>query len=426
MDLFTVPPTYITYNGYRIVETNPTSERITPIEFVLPGSREYLDFSRSYFRMELTLKKVDGGNLADADAHWVAPNAFHTFIKQPSLYVNGRLTTEQTDTYAYKAYLETILNHGIEEEETTLKSQGYYSALDHPLHTLTADQMDQTYADYKALADKQRKAVDGAVAIRARTNGGKAIQLFGMPHVDLFNTGRMLIPGVDLKISFTLNEPKFFVNGLAAVNTDVRLQAGDLKMKFFACMVKVRSDVYNAIVTARLQRSLDVFYPTVRSEIRTYILQNNHTNFEPTAAFNGRVPDRVVVGIVHQDTFTGTYAYNPFIFKKDKITSVKQVIEGEEYLYLPLDLDEDGEKDMEGYHRLILANCLKYSQKTMIKPEHWGKDKSTYLFMWDNVASGCTDSVQLNPKQEGRVKIVIRKGAVIIYSLSSCTVSLKI
>ena len=32
--------------------------------------------------------------------------------------------------------------------------------------------------------------------------------------------------------------------------------------------------------------------------------------------------------------------------------------------------------------------------------------------MWDNVASGCADSVQLNPKQEGRVKIAITKTAV--------------
>ena len=57
LDLFTVPPSNITYNGYCIVEINPTSESITPIEFGLPGSREYLDFSRSYFRIELTLKK---------------------------------------------------------------------------------------------------------------------------------------------------------------------------------------------------------------------------------------------------------------------------------------------------------------------------------------------------------------------------------
>ena len=40
--------------------------------------------------------------------------------------------------------------------------------------------------------------------------------------------------GVDLKMRFTLNDPKFFMNGIGTVNTDVRLQAGDLKMKFYA------------------------------------------------------------------------------------------------------------------------------------------------------------------------------------------------
>ena len=49
------------------MEVNPTSESITPIEFVIPGSREYLDFSRSFFRMELILKKTGGGNLSNAD-----------------------------------------------------------------------------------------------------------------------------------------------------------------------------------------------------------------------------------------------------------------------------------------------------------------------------------------------------------------------
>ena len=331
LDLFTVPPTNITYNGYRIVEINPTSESITPIEFVIPGSREYIDFSRSYFRMDLILKKTDGGNLVAASQRWLAPNAFHTIIKQPSIYVNGTLTTEQTDTYAYKAYLETILNYGTEDEEKILKPQGYYSVLDHPGNDLTANQIDNTHNDYTALSEEQRKAVDGLLEMKDKTTGGKTIHLFGLPHVDLFNTGRMLIPGVDLKMRFTLNDPKFFMNGLTAVATDVRLQAGDLKMKFYACMVKVRSDVYNKIATARLQKNLDVYYPTVRSEIRTYTLQNNHTNFEATDVFNGRVPDRVVVGLVYQDAFSGTYAYNPFNFPKFNVSSIKQIVEGEEY-----------------------------------------------------------------------------------------------
>ena len=242
--------------------------------------------------MELILKKTGGRNLADADARWLAPNAFHTIIKQPSVYVNGTPTTEQTDTYAYKAYLETILNYRTEDEETILKPEGYYSALNHPLYTLIANQINKTHNDYKAST----------------------------------------------------------------------------------------------------------------SEL---------CSFEATDAFNGRVPDRVVVGKVYQDTFTGKHAYNPFNFKKDKITNMKQVMEGEEYPYLPLELHgADSELDMSGYHRLLHARGAKNRGKCMIKPEHWGEDIHTTLFMWDNVASGCADSVQLNPKQEGRVKISFRKTAV--------------
>ena len=226
------------------MEINPTSESITPIEFVLPGSHEYIDFSRSYFRMDLILKKTDGGNLADASQRCLAPNAIHTIIKQPSIYVNGTLTTEQTDTYAYKSYLETILNYGTEDEETILRPQGYYSALNYPPHDLTANQIDSgtPHADYTALSTERRKAVDGLVEMKEKTKGGKTIQLFGLPHVDLYNTGRLLIPGVDFKMRFTLNDPKFFMNGIGTVNTAVGLQAGDLKMKFYACMVKVRLD----------------------------------------------------------------------------------------------------------------------------------------------------------------------------------------
>lgn len=42
LDLFTVPPTNVAFNSYRIVEVNPTSESTTPVEFILPGSRDFV------------------------------------------------------------------------------------------------------------------------------------------------------------------------------------------------------------------------------------------------------------------------------------------------------------------------------------------------------------------------------------------------
>lgn len=61
--------------------------------------------------------------------------------------------------------------------------------------------------------------------------------------------------------------------------------------------------MYNKIATARIQRNLDVYCPTVRSEIRTYTLTNNHSNFEATDVFKGRVPDRVLAAVMRQNCF---------------------------------------------------------------------------------------------------------------------------
>ena len=80
LDLFTVPPTNITYNGYRIVENNPTSESITPIEFVLPGSREYIDFSL-YIYIDPTLDTA--AKLLTRKMEILKnPNTSHGFKKQ--------------------------------------------------------------------------------------------------------------------------------------------------------------------------------------------------------------------------------------------------------------------------------------------------------------------------------------------------------
>ena len=147
----------------KAVEGRKNHSIVWVTSYLIPGSREYIDFTRSYFRMDLILKKTDRGNLATASQRWLAPNAFHTIIKQPSIYVNGTLTTEQTDTYAYKAYLETVLNYGTEGEETILRPQGYYSALNHPPHDLTVNQIVSAtpHANYTALSKKRKKAVEG-------------------------------------------------------------------------------------------------------------------------------------------------------------------------------------------------------------------------------------------------------------------------
>ena len=55
--IFKVPPTDISINAYRMVTIQPTTTGINPMEFIIPGLDDFVDLGRSYFTMELRLKK---------------------------------------------------------------------------------------------------------------------------------------------------------------------------------------------------------------------------------------------------------------------------------------------------------------------------------------------------------------------------------
>lgn len=132
LNLFKVPKTDISTVAYRMVTIQPTTTGINPMEFVIPGLDGFTDLGRSYFTMELALKKDDGGNLVAAEKLWPANNLAHTIIKQIDLHLNGTLISPQSDTYHYKAYFESLLNFDRADGKTILRPSGWYNALDSP------------------------------------------------------------------------------------------------------------------------------------------------------------------------------------------------------------------------------------------------------------------------------------------------------
>ena len=130
--IFKVPPTDISINAYRMVTIQPTTTGINPMEFIIPGLDDFVDLGRSYFTMELRLKKSTNANLVADEKLWPVNNLAHSIIKQIDLQLNGTLISPQSDTYHYKAYLETLLNFDREDGKTVLGPQGWFNQVDFP------------------------------------------------------------------------------------------------------------------------------------------------------------------------------------------------------------------------------------------------------------------------------------------------------
>ena len=168
LQLFDLPPTDTSMTAARMLEFTPISQRINPMEFVVPSVDVFIDLSRSYFTMKLRLRKQNGTDVDDGDLLYPANNLAHTLIKQLTCHLNGTLISPQNDSYAYKAYLETVLNYSDKEGHTLLRPQGWFptkhdmmtTGLDFPT-PLTANKLDHAtpHAPYTALNRTKKAAV---------------------------------------------------------------------------------------------------------------------------------------------------------------------------------------------------------------------------------------------------------------------------
>ena len=259
----------------RMLELIPISQGINPMEFVLPGVDAFIDLSRSYFTMKLRLRKQNGTDLADGELLYPATNLAHPLIKQLTCHFNGTLSP-QNDSYAYKAYLETVLNYSDKEGHTLLRPQGWFptqhdmmtTGLDFPT-PLTANKLDDAtpHAHYTALSRTKKAAVLLSKQEQVPYQGGAVHTLVFKLHSELFHLNKPLVPGVEIKLRFMFNSPDFFLNGVALHR---RLTPQDLEMTFHLCQLTLSAPLYKTLDTARPSRREVAKYPTVRSEIRVW------------------------------------------------------------------------------------------------------------------------------------------------------------
>ena len=354
--------------------------------------------------MELRLQKSTNDNLDAAQKLWPVNNLAHSIIKQIDLHLNGTLISPQSDTYHYKAYLETLLNYDREDGKTVLGPQGWYNQMGFPPQwTATNTDKAGDHAHWQALTANHKAALDTSVAEVAKYAGGVTHSLVFTPHLEVFHTGKLLVPGIEIKM-------KFHFNGVALAG---RLMEGDVKLRFHLCQLRLNDAIYQSLSAKRHNEGEIASYPTVRSEIRTFSMQGNLTRFDIPNLFQNRIPDRLIVGLLDSRAFNGDVTRDPFCFQKFGLTSIKQIVKGEEYPYETLHLvHNNGTQDNLGYSRFLQASGAWCKKKgNMVELLDWGQAKNCTLYMFDNVANGCADSQTLNPKQTGDLQLVLEFGA---------------
>lgn len=314
IDLFSLPPTQTAIERSHWMQYKPISSLSddSPIEFVIPGTgEEYLDLSHSMLKISLKLVRRDAAVATDYVGG--VNNLLQSLFSQVDVYLNQKSVTSQNNTYAYRAYIETLLNYGTSAKNSHLTSGLWYSD--------TAGEMDTIGDGNKGL--KTRKQF---------TNTGKVVDLLGPIHCDIMNQGKLILNGVEVRLRLVRSRNEFCLMD-STTNYSIHIVDASLMMR----RVKLSPEI--SLAHASILSKNTAKYPLTRVEVKSFVLHSGILSESLDNIILGQLPKRIIIGFVNNKAFSGDRKYNPFNFDNYKINFLSLYVDGVQYPVKPLQPD---------------------------------------------------------------------------------------
>ena len=317
-------------------------------------------------------------------------NFLHSLFKQVDVFLKGKQVTQATGTYAYRAYLETLLNYGPSAKDSQLTAALYYKD--------TAGKMD--------IADPTVAGGNGNAGLRARYVFSKTsgtVEMTGPIFSDIFMSERLLLSYVDLKVILNRSSDEFC---LMASEDDV-----DYRVKLTDAYLKIRKVKVNPSISVAHEIALKkgpAIYPIRRVEFKSFIVPAGNRSLRKDNLFNGMVPKTVVFGLVESEAFNGALKKNPYNFQHFNVSSIGITVNGEEMPFKPLQLSYGAApKYIEAFSTLFSGTGkMYYNTGNDISREEFPKGYAVYAF--DLTPDMCGASPHFNVVQKGNLAIDIQ------------------
>ncbi len=333
LDIHSVPPTQTSIEHGSTVDYHPIAATLDggPIEFAIPGTGEdYLDLASSYLRVSLKVRKSDGSDIAADEKVGPVNLMLHSLFQQVDIYLNDKLVSSSSNTYAYRAYIETVLNYGRGAKETQLTASGWYK-------------------DTAGAFDNVDMTANGGLKKRANhTSASKTVDLVGRLHSDVFFQEKLLLNGVGMRIKLTRSKDEFvLLSGENDVTYKVSLTKAELRVR------KVRVAPAVMLAHAKALEHAPAKYPINRVECKTFSISQGSLQANQENIFMGQIPSRVIVALVEHTAFNGSYKMNPFNFQHFKLTKISLQVDGLDQHVKPIHCNFHNKTFMEAYLSLL-------------------------------------------------------------------------
>ncbi len=289
----------VEYVNYR-----PTSQlNRGPLQFsIAPLANCYIDLKRSRLQLKVRIVK-DDGTLPESGTHVAPVNlALHSLFSQVDIEVQQRpVSSTGGQNYGYKSYIETLLRHGSDAENSFLQCQAYYRD--------TAGYMDSSVPE--------PTGNNGFKKRHMLFDAGATVDLSGPLMSDICSQQRALLNGLELQIKlWPAKDPFCLMSDVA----EAKFRMEIVDASFRLCKIVPIPAVL--LAHSETLSKTPAIYPFTRVEIKSFQLNAKQYGFSLEDLFQSQIPNRVTVGMVTAAAYDGSYVTNPYNFQHFNLTNL--------------------------------------------------------------------------------------------------------
>ncbi|XP_031781353.1 uncharacterized protein F54H12.2-like [Nasonia vitripennis] len=154
------------------------------------------------------------------------------------------------------------------------------------------------------------------------TAGGKAVNMIGHLHCDVFNQPKFLINGVDVRVRLVRSKDAFCLmdwsdNG----KFSVRIKEATMIVR----PAKISPGILLAHANALAKTTAK--YPLTRAEVKSFTLHSGILGDTLDNVILGQLPKRIILGFVKNKAFNGNRKLNPFNFQHFNINFISLYVD---------------------------------------------------------------------------------------------------
>ena len=328
-----------------------------PIEFRIEGNAdEYIDVNDIQLYVRAKVVKADGKAYDTSKEKVGLTNLpIASFFRDVTLHLGTKQIEGGQMNYPYLGYFPTVMQFSPAAQKSHMLAQGWFKD--------TAGKMDED-TDNKGYAERAKLM-----------EAGKEFELMGPLFLNFCRQGQFLLPSVEMIMKFLPNEAEFVC--FSSTNTKV-------KIKFEAAILFVPRYKVNPSVIVGHNNGLkhqNALYPLQHAEVQTFTISAGMQSYNKDHLFPDQAPKLLLVGLVENAAFNGSYTKNPFNFQHFNLNKIALYREGSSIPGLPFEPNFKEGRYLQDYMNTVSVFKYNNSDETNgLTPFEFANGYTIYAF----------------------------------------------